>query len=144
MPICYFVWKCNSFISKDVVTTHPSYYYPVGKIAKIAVWRSAFLLINNLIKKIQCHVVKNTLLQAAFSAISTTGICCVYSKSQFYNCLLNFVVKYVISGSCFFFYFKVRKNHTRKGEIIVTFHLNWSTKWNKDQRKNVHFSIKRS
>jgi len=42
----------------------------VGKIAKKTVWRCAFF--DNLALKIQCHVVKNTLLQTAFSAIFPT------------------------------------------------------------------------
>jgi len=40
---------------------------PSGKNRQKAVWRSAFLVNSAL--KIQCHIVKNTLPQAAFSAI---------------------------------------------------------------------------
>jgi len=40
-------------------------HFPVGKIAKKAVWRSAFFVVSAL--RIQCRFVKNTLLQTAFS-----------------------------------------------------------------------------
>jgi len=44
----------------------------VGKITKKKVWRSAFFVDSEL--KIQCHIVKNTHLQTAFSVILPTRI----------------------------------------------------------------------
>jgi len=45
---------------------------PVGKIAKNSLKECVFFVNSAL--KIQCHIVKNTLLQMAFSGIFPTGL----------------------------------------------------------------------
>jgi len=50
------------------------YIYPSGQNRQKLVWKSAFLLIW------QCHSVKNTLLETAFSAILATGISAEWIK----------------------------------------------------------------
>jgi len=51
----YEIFLSNLFCSELITGRNP-----VGKIVKKTVWRSAFLLNSGL--KIQCHIVKNTLL----------------------------------------------------------------------------------
>jgi len=53
--------------------------FPVGKIAKKRVWRSAFSAL-----KIHCHIVKNTLLHTAFSTIFPLGYA-LDLKSQIFS-----------------------------------------------------------